>query len=154
MNASHLCPSSLVGTYNYRRSSCVLDSRSTTYVRGRHTTDQDKNESYHLRCCDINESTVYQFLLSLDIRRGVGTAMGWTAEVWFRAGEETFLVSAASGLPMRPAEPLIQWVSGALSLGVKLAVCEGDHSPPSSAEVKNGGAIFPSSIHLQCMLLN
>jgi hypothetical protein len=30
----------------------------------------------------------------------------------------------------------IQWVPGALSLGVKRPGCEGDHSPPSSAEVK------------------
>jgi hypothetical protein len=31
----------------------------------------------------------------------------------------------------------IQWVSGALSLGVKRPGHEADHSPPSSAEVKN-----------------
>jgi hypothetical protein len=33
-------------------------------------------------------------------------------------------------------QPPIQWVSGALSLGVKLPGREADHSPPSSAEVK------------------
>jgi hypothetical protein len=31
----------------------------------------------------------------------------------------------------------IQWVPGALSLGVKQPGCEADHSPPTSAEVKN-----------------
>jgi hypothetical protein len=30
----------------------------------------------------------------------------------------------------------IQWVPGALSLGVKLSGRKADHSPPSSAEVK------------------
>jgi hypothetical protein len=30
-----------------------------------------------------------------------------------------------------------QWILGALSLGVKHPVSEADHSPPSSAEVKN-----------------
>jgi hypothetical protein len=33
-------------------------------------------------------------------------------------------------------QPPIQWVPGALSLGVKWQVLEADHSPPSSAEVK------------------
>jgi hypothetical protein len=43
-------------------------------------------------------------------------------------------------LPSRPAlwptQPPIQWVPGALSLGVKRQGREADHSPPSSAEVK------------------
>jgi hypothetical protein len=33
-------------------------------------------------------------------------------------------------------QPLIQWVTGALSLGVKRPWREADHSLPSSAEVK------------------
>jgi hypothetical protein len=32
------------------------------------------------------------------------------------------------------------WVPGALSLGVKRPEREADHSPPSSAEVKNAGS--------------
>jgi hypothetical protein len=35
-----------------------------------------------------------------------------------------------------PTQPPIQWVPGALSLGVKRPGREADHSPPSSAEVK------------------
>jgi hypothetical protein len=34
-------------------------------------------------------------------------------------------------------QPLIEWVPGALSLGLKQPGREADHSPPSSAEVKN-----------------
>jgi hypothetical protein len=47
-------------------------------------------------------------------------------------------------VPPRPdrlwglTQPPIQWVPGALSLGVKRPGREADHSPPSSAEVKNG----------------
>jgi hypothetical protein len=37
---------------------------------------------------------------------------------------------------MVPTQPPIQWVPDALSLGVKWPVREADHSPPSSAEVK------------------
>jgi hypothetical protein len=36
----------------------------------------------------------------------------------------------------------VQWVLGALSPGIKRQKLKGDHSPPSSAEVKNGGAIL------------
>jgi hypothetical protein len=42
-------------------------------------------------------------------------------------------------------QPPILWVLGALSLGVKWPRREADHSSPSSAEVKNGGAIPPLS---------
>jgi hypothetical protein len=35
-----------------------------------------------------------------------------------------------------PTQPPIQWVPGVLSLGVKRPGREADHSPPSSAEVK------------------
>jgi hypothetical protein len=37
---------------------------------------------------------------------------------------------------MKPTQPPIQWVSGALSLGVKRPRREADHSPPFSSEVK------------------
>jgi hypothetical protein len=36
-----------------------------------------------------------------------------------------------------PTQPPVQWVPVAVSLGVKRPVREADHSPPSSAEVKN-----------------
>jgi hypothetical protein len=39
-------------------------------------------------------------------------------------------------MALEPTQLPIQWVPGALSLGVKQLGCEGDHSPPSSAEVK------------------
>jgi hypothetical protein len=35
-----------------------------------------------------------------------------------------------------PTQPPIQWVPGALSLGVKQLGREADHSPPSRAEIK------------------
>jgi hypothetical protein len=35
-----------------------------------------------------------------------------------------------------PTQPPIQWVPGALSLGVKRPGSEAEHSPPSSGEIK------------------
>jgi hypothetical protein len=44
--------------------------------------------------------------------------------------------------------------SGALSPGVKGSRREADHSPASSAEVKNGGAILPPYISMAWCLTN
>jgi hypothetical protein len=48
-----------------------------------------------------------------------------------------FLFTPASRTALAPTQPPIQWVPGAFSLGVKRPGREADHSPPSSAEVKN-----------------
>jgi len=53
-----------------------------------------------------------------------------------RQGLGIFLFTTASRLAMRPTQPSVQWVQGALPLWVKLTESEADHSPPSSAEVK------------------
>jgi hypothetical protein len=48
-----------------------------------------------------------------------------------------FLFITASRPALGPTQPAIQWVPGALSVGVKRQGREVDHSPASSAEVKN-----------------
>jgi hypothetical protein len=53
-----------------------------------------------------------------------------------RRGLGNFLFTTASRMALGPTQPPIQWVPGALSLGVKRPGREADHSPPSSAEVK------------------
>jgi hypothetical protein len=53
---------------------------------------------------------------------------------WWGLG--IFLFTTVSRTALGPTQPLIQWVLGALSLGVKQLGCEADHSPPYSAEVK------------------
>jgi hypothetical protein len=65
-------------------------------------------------------------------------ATGWTIGVlWFdsQRGLGIFLF-AASRTALGLTQPPIQWVLGALSLGVKPPGCEAHHSPPSNAEVK------------------
>jgi hypothetical protein len=47
-----------------------------------------------------------------------------------------FLFSVLSRLALRPTKPPIQWVTGTLPLRVKQLESEADHSPPTSAEVK------------------
>jgi hypothetical protein len=53
------------------------------------------------------------------------------------SGLGIFLFDTVPRLALGPIQPPIQWVLGALSLGVKRPGHETDHSPPSSAEVKN-----------------
>jgi hypothetical protein len=48
-----------------------------------------------------------------------------------------FLFTTASRTTLGPTQHPIQWVPGALSLGVKRPGREADHSPPCSAEFKN-----------------
>jgi hypothetical protein len=62
--------------------------------------------------------------------------MGWMPGFNSLQGQEIFLYSITPGPAVGPTA--IQWVPGVNRPG-----CEADHSPPSSVEVKNGGAIPP-----------
>jgi hypothetical protein len=67
-----------------------------------------------------------------------------------RQGLEIFLSATASRPAQGPTQPPIQWVLIAISLGVKWPDREADHSPPSSAEVKNAWSYTstpPVSLH-------
>jgi hypothetical protein len=83
---------------------------------------------------------IHNFLLgSRD--SSVGIAMGFDS----REGQEIFPFSTASVPALGPTQPPIQWVPKALYQGIKRMRREADQSHPSSAEVKNGGAIPPLS---------
>jgi hypothetical protein len=53
-----------------------------------------------------------------------------------RQGMGIFLFTTASKQALGPTQPPIQWVPGALSLRVKWPGREADHTPLSSAKVK------------------
>jgi hypothetical protein len=48
-----------------------------------------------------------------------------------------FLLATTSRLALGPTQPPVQWVAGAFTPGIKRPGSEANHSPPSSAEVKN-----------------
>jgi hypothetical protein len=54
----------------------------------------------------------------------------------FLRGLWIFLFTTASRKTLEPTQPPIQWVPGALSLGVMQPGREADYSHPSSAEVE------------------
>jgi hypothetical protein len=49
----------------------------------------------------------------------------------------------SSRTALGPIQPPVQWIPGALSLGVKRPGREADHSPPYSSDVKNAWSIHP-----------
>jgi hypothetical protein len=69
--------------------------------------------------------------------------MGWRAGIRFLAGDIDFSLfhRVQTGSETHPI--CYSMGTGALSLAVKRQRREADHSPPPSAEVKNGGAILP-----------
>jgi hypothetical protein len=76
--------------------------------------------------------------------RLVGVAMGYGVDGrGSNPGRDKILYSAASRPTLGPIQSPIQLVLGVLSSGLKWPGCEADHSPPSSAEVQNVGAIPP-----------
>jgi hypothetical protein len=71
--------------------------------------------------------------------------MGWKIGVLgfdSRLGLGIFLFTTASRTAVEPTQPPIQWVPGALSLVIKRLGREADHSPPSSAEVKEWVVLY------------
>jgi hypothetical protein len=65
--------------------------------------------------------------------------MDWTAGVRFPAEAKKVFFSTEFTPTLGFSQPPIHWILGPLSWPGR----EADHSPPSSAEVKNGGAIPP-----------
>jgi hypothetical protein len=85
----------------------------------------------------------------------VGIALGCGLDdLGFESRQELgiFLFTTASSLAVGPTQPPIQWLPGALSLGVKRPGREADHSPPSSAEGKNARSCTstPQYIFMAC----
>jgi hypothetical protein len=73
------------------------------------------------------------FLVGLALRYGLdyrGSRIRYPEELGI------FLLTTASRTALGPTQRTIQWVPGTLTLGVKWPGREADHSPPSSAEVK------------------
>jgi hypothetical protein len=54
-----------------------------------------------------------------------------------RGGVRIFLFDTVSRAALRPTQPPIQWVPGALFLGVKRPGHKAGHSPQSRVEVEN-----------------
>jgi hypothetical protein len=79
--------------------------------------------------------------------------MGWMMRVHFLVGAvlRFFLFATTSRQALGPPQPPVQWVPGAFTPQVKQLGCEGDHSPPSSAKVKNAWS-FTSTLQYVFMV--
>jgi len=65
--------------------------------------------------------------------------------VRFSVGMGNFLFEIMTRPALEPTQPPIQWILGALSLGIKAPGSETDHSPRSIAEVKECVELCPNS---------
>jgi hypothetical protein len=79
---------------------------------------------------------------SWDSSVGIGTGYGLDGRGSTPGRDNIFLFFTASRRALRPTQPPIQRAPGVLSSRIKRPGCEAGHLPPSSAEVKNGGAIL------------
>jgi hypothetical protein len=93
-------------------------------------------EHISTRAALIMTAIIYLLAIAQSVQR---RDTGWTAGVRFPAAQEIFVYVTALG----PSQLPTQWVQGAISAGVKWPGREADHSPVSSAELKNGGAMSP-----------
>jgi hypothetical protein len=81
-----------------------------------------------------------------------GQPRGWISSP---GGDKNFLFSMSSRSALGSTQPPIKWVQGPLSPGVKRPELEADHSPLTSAKVKNTW-IYTSTppIRLHGLVLN
>jgi hypothetical protein len=108
----------------------------------------------YLRCWSIfrlqNLSLVYDpifppFLITLLVQStfSVVQISNWTKWIHLKKIVCSIWLSIMSRLTLGPTQPSIKWVLEALTLVVKWLGHEADHSPPSSAMVKNEWTLPP-----------
>jgi hypothetical protein len=83
----------------------------------------------------------YRLDRSRDSSAGIATGYGLDGRGSIHGRDKIFLFSIAFRAALGPTKLPIQWVPGANSQGVKRQERESDYSPPSSAKVKNDGAM-------------
>jgi hypothetical protein len=112
------------------------------YVQLYHSlVNQSSEFCRHNPSCCFSPSAYYCFSLSIQsgnfwIHRRM-TVLFFCALLLIQVEVLWRYNTTASRTALGSTQPPIQWVPGALSLGVKRPGREADHSPPSSAEVKN-----------------
>jgi hypothetical protein len=111
--------------------------------------------NFYYKSADL-QLAIFPFFFSFKKSRdrSVGIALGYRLDdrgfrVRFPAGSGNFFFTTASRTALGPTQPPIQWIPGALSLGVKRPGREGCHSLPSM-----GGAVPPLSIRLRGVVLS
>jgi hypothetical protein len=111
--------------------------------------------------CLVKYRDNFTFFYKLNARdSSVGIALGyglddWGSRVRLPAGAGNFSHHHRVQTALGPTQPPIQWVPGALSVGVKRPESEADHSPPSSAEVKECVELhFHSPTHFHGVVLS
>jgi hypothetical protein len=98
---------------------------SETSVSNQYITQYDNPENYDLFCVVFSRQWTIG-VLGFNSRPGLGI----------------LLFTTSSSPALGPIQSPIQWVPGSFSLGVRRPGRKADHSPPSSAEVKDWVQIY------------
>jgi hypothetical protein len=80
---------------------------------------------------------IFMINLAIDNFTSFIVTTGWTVEVPLPEGARFFSSPRRPDRFWGPHQPLIHWISGVLTPRVKRLEREADHSPPTSAKVKN-----------------
>jgi hypothetical protein len=128
---------------NYITSVCKLDNRRilNTYLvfTSVHSIDVlALREMLSLTVSKKYKLQVFWNKGSQDSSAGIGTRLWagwWRFDSWQGLG--IFFFTTVFRLALGPTQPPVQWVLGALMLGIKWLVHEAGHLPPSSAGAKN-----------------
>jgi hypothetical protein len=88
-------------------------------------------------CCKAGPDCIRFCAATILLYVTLGYGLNTCSRIRFLVGAGNFFFfTTTSRMALGPTQPPIQWLPGALSLGVKQLVHEADHSPPSSAKVK------------------
>jgi hypothetical protein len=104
--------------------------------------NRDKEQAFAVPILNIS-SELRESYWSRDSSIGIATGYGLGGPGSIPSSERFLSSSQHPDRHWGFTQPLVQWVLGTVSPGVKRQGHEADYSPASSAEVKKGGAIIP-----------
>jgi hypothetical protein len=99
--------------------------------------------TYYINVINLFFKNIKYCLHHVHTFKPLQNAVSIVTRLWVRPrfeswqGHGFFLFLTMSKMALRPTQPPVQCVMRALSPVVKQLECEGDHSPPPSADVKN-----------------
>jgi hypothetical protein len=104
------------------------------HARGGQNTNINTHKHNRLSNERLNNWRAVETITSNFCRKCYGLVLGFDSR-WGR-GLGIFLFTTVSTTALVPTQPPIQWVPGAVSLGIKRPGREADHSVPPNADVK------------------
>jgi hypothetical protein len=108
--------------------------------------------------CHIKETLLMKMSKTVSLTWSTQPKLYWVLFWWIMTSDLLNYCSSDNlyiSFTLGPTQPPIQWLPGALSLGVKRPGREADHSPPTNAEIKNAWSYTSTlPVHLHGVVLS